>query len=75
VYGTGTSPSLVADFNLVVPARSPEGAPHGLERFQMVLGMRNLLDTEWATPAGLEHRQAAIQQDGRTVSVELRYRF
>jgi hypothetical protein len=37
--------------------------------------LNNLFDASFATPAGVEHRQAAIAQDGRTVSAELRYRF
>jgi hypothetical protein len=36
----------------------------------------NLFDRTWATPGGLEHRQAAIVQDGRRwlVSVDWKVR-
>jgi len=37
--------------------------------------VENVLNTAWATPGGLEHRQAMIYQDGRTWSVQLQYRL
>ncbi|MES2178337.1 MAG: TonB-dependent receptor [Gemmatimonadota bacterium] len=44
---------------------------------QLEVGIRavNLFDTYYATPGGLEHRQMAIAQAGRTVSVRLSWRF
>jgi iron complex outermembrane receptor protein len=35
----------------------------------------NLLNKRYAEPAGFEHRQASIPQDGRTAQLELTYRF
>jgi hypothetical protein len=37
--------------------------------------LRNALDTEYAKPGGWEHRQAALAQDGRTLGVEVQWRF
>ena len=44
-------------------------------RLELSLRVNNVLDATYATPGGVEHRQAAITQDGRNLSVELRYRF
>jgi iron complex outermembrane receptor protein len=41
----------------------------------LTLGLRNLLDQEYADPAGNEHMQDVIPQDGRTWFVTLRHRF
>lgn len=38
-------------------------------------GIYNLLDEDYGHPAGSEHRQAVIQQDGRAFRVKLTYRF
>jgi iron complex outermembrane receptor protein len=41
------------------------------------VGMRvtNLFDVRYASPAGIEHRQTAIPQDGRAISFDLSWRF
>ena len=38
-------------------------------------GIYNLFDTEYADPAGPEHRQSRIMQDGRSFRVKCTYRF
>ncbi len=73
--GTETDPAFISDLHLLVPARSSAAARGPLERLELSLRLNNLFDASFATPAGVEHRQAAIAQDGRTVSAELRYRF
>jgi outer membrane receptor protein involved in Fe transport len=75
VYGTATDPSLVSDLHLLIPAQNPARPVRNIDRLQLSLRVNNLFDASWATPGGVEHRQAAIQQDGRTLSAELRYRF
>jgi len=48
------------------------GADHRILRgSRLSLQVRNLFDEAYATPAGFEHRQAAIAQDGRSVFVTL----
>jgi iron complex outermembrane receptor protein len=42
-------------------------------RLELSLVARNLFDTHYATPAGYEHRQDAIAQDGRTFAIKLHY--
>jgi iron complex outermembrane receptor protein len=75
VYGTSTDPSMVTDLHLLVPAHTPARSARSLDRLQLSLRVSNLFDASWATPGGVEHRQAAIVQDGRTVSAEVRCRF
>jgi iron complex outermembrane receptor protein len=50
---------------------------HGLtdSRLQLSFRVNNILNTAYATPGGVEHLQAAIAQDRRNVSAELRYQF
>jgi outer membrane receptor protein involved in Fe transport len=64
--GTETDPAFVSDLHLLLPRRG---------RFEVSLRLNNVFDATYATPGGPEHRQAAIAQDGRTLSAELRYRF
>lgn len=73
--GTETDPAFLTDLHLLVPSRTVGGVDGALDRLELSLRLNNLFDTEFATPGGVEHRQAAILQDGRTVSAELRYRF
>ncbi|MFA6111148.1 MAG: TonB-dependent receptor [Candidatus Latescibacterota bacterium] len=46
-----------------------------LGRVRVAVSVRNLLNTRYAYPGGLEHLQPAIEQDGRTWSVDLGYVF
>jgi outer membrane receptor for ferric coprogen and ferric-rhodotorulic acid len=46
-----------------------------MQRLELSLRLNNVFDATFATPGGVEHRQAAIVQDGRNLSAELRYRF
>ena len=72
--GTETDDAFVTDVHVSVPAR--QANVHGmLQRLSLSLRLNNVFDASFATPAGVEHRQAAIVQDGRNLSAELRYRF
>ncbi|HUQ14495.1 MAG TPA: TonB-dependent receptor [Gemmatimonadales bacterium] len=74
LVGTETDPAIISDVHLLVPA-PPAAAGSLLQRLELSLRLNNVFDASFATPGGVEHRQAAIAQDGRTVSAELRYRF
>lgn len=50
---------------LRLSTRTGDSACPWLERMQLALQISNLLDTTYQTPAGLEHEQAAITQNGR----------
>lgn len=68
VQDSSTDPSLVVDLNLGITHRvSP------LQSLEVMGRVNNLFDTRYSTPGGIEHQQAEIRQDGRNVSVELRY--
>lgn len=72
--GTETDAAVLSDLHLLVPARTAT-ARGVLQRLELSLRLNNLFDASFATPGGVEHRQAAIRQDGRNLSAELRYRF
>lgn len=72
--GTETDPAFVTDLHLLYPGRGSGGSSVS-SRVEASLKLHNLFDATYATPGGPEHRQAAIVQDGRSVSAELRYRF
>jgi outer membrane receptor protein involved in Fe transport len=74
LVGTQTDAVFVSDLHLLVPAR-PTAARGVLQRLELSFRLNNLFDASFATPGGVEHRQAAILQDGRNLSAELRYRF
>jgi iron complex outermembrane receptor protein len=46
-----------------------------LPRTALSFGVYNLFDREFGDPAGEEHTQDVIPQDGRTYRVQVRYRF
>jgi iron complex outermembrane receptor protein len=73
--GTETDPVFVSDLHLLVPARSSAAARGPLDRLELSLRLNNVFNASFATPGGVEHRQAAIAQDPRTAWAELRYRF
>jgi len=73
--GTETDPAFISDLHFLLPARSATSRRGPIDRLELSLRINNLFDASYATPGGVEHRQAAIAQDGRTVSAELRYRF
>jgi outer membrane receptor for ferrienterochelin and colicins len=79
VYDTWTSDFALADvYVALMPAllrRRPRGASVASEPFEVTLRVNNLFDARYATPGGVEHRQAAIVQDGRSVRVQARMRF
>lgn len=74
VYGTSTDPFLLATLTLTATPRVLQRS-HATERLTLALRVANLFDASYATPGGVEHRQPAIPQDGRSVLAELRYRF
>ena len=43
--------------------------------FDVSTSLYNLFDKRYADPAGIEHRQTSIPQDGRSFRVKLTYRF
>jgi iron complex outermembrane receptor protein len=58
VYGTESPSYCVTDLNLTSKP---------LSGFSISLAVRNLFDRRYATPGGFEHRQATIEQDGRSI--------
>ena len=72
VYGTRTGAYVLGGMYLWF---SPLGGTPADGRLQLSLKVNNLFNATYATPGGLEHLQPAIEQDGRTVAGELRYRF
>jgi iron complex outermembrane receptor protein len=62
--GTETRPWMLA--NATVSAHLKGG-------LKAVAEVRNAFDITYAVPAGIEHRQAAIEQDGRTFAFRLVY--
>jgi outer membrane receptor for ferrienterochelin and colicin len=44
-------------------------------RLDLVGAARNIFDAHWGDPGSAEHLQDIIEQDGRTVSIGLRWRF
>ena len=76
VQDTWTDPSTVVDLTVgYLPRASRSGLGRLLDRTRLTLSVRNLFDADYATPAGFEHLQPAIQQDGRLVRAELRLSF
>jgi len=72
VYGTRTRAYALGSAYLWFTPQGGRAADRGL---QLSLRVNNLFGTTYATPGGLEHLQPAIEQDGRNVSAEVRYRF
>lgn len=67
VYGSTTDPFVVVHAFLRVNRIA------GL--VDVGLAVRDLFDTRYAYPGGLEHRQAAIVQDGRTIDLRMAVRW
>lgn len=66
-----TDPYLLGNLRLIArPSRS--GRCAGLS---LTATVDNLLDTRYQTPGGTEHRQAAIEQDGRCWRLGVQYGF
>jgi outer membrane receptor protein involved in Fe transport len=72
VYGTRTGAYALGSAYLWF---TPQGGGTDDRGLQLSLRVNNLFGTTYATPGGLEHLQPAIEQDGRNVSAEVRYRF
>jgi outer membrane receptor protein involved in Fe transport len=72
--GTRTDDYILANLHLVVAP--PSGSRLGLlDNAELSIRVTNVFGTTYATPGGVHLRQAAIQQDGRNLLAELRYRF
>lgn len=78
VYDTWTSSYALADLHV---AFTPRFLRHSLDKandsdpLEFSVRVSNLFNTTYATPGGVEHRQPAIQQDGRSVRVQARIGF
>ena len=78
VYGTETGPYVWTGLHLAIGPSLDAGRSDRLsllQRWTLSLVVRNLLNTRYALPGGFEHLQDAIEQDGRTVSLQLRARW
>ena len=71
VADTWTDGFFLADLNI---GFTPAGTG-ALSHLELSVRTRNLFGTRYSTPGGIEHLQPAIEQDGRTMLAELRYRF
>ena len=60
----------VLDSPLSLGASTSSGNQTGLS---VSLSVKNLLDTDYATPGGLEHEQPGIAQDGRSATLRIEY--
>jgi len=67
VYGTTLPAYFMANLNF--------RAKSLFDHFDFDLMIRNVLNTSYQTPGGIEHRQAGITQDGRNVGIRLGYSF
>ena len=45
------------------------------KNFDLSISVYNLFDKHYVDPAGFEHREISIPQDGRTAQLQLTYRF
>lgn len=70
VYETETDAYLLADLHL-----STQPLSGALSNLRLALNVRNLFDSNYATPGGLEHLQPAIAQNGRNALLELVYSY
>ena len=76
VQGTLTGDAFVSDLHFTLTPWAPHaGRRRGLEGAELSIGVRNLFDADYATPGGIEHRQAAIVQDGRTFTARVGWHF
>lgn len=73
VYRTKTDPFLLT--NLRLATVSEKKRRHPLAQLQLALAVNNLFNVAYQTPGGLEHRQAAITQNGRNYQITVKYRF
>lgn len=64
IHGTRTDAFLLANGRLAFALS---------DRLELSVAVRNLFDREYATPAGFEHVQHAIPQDGSTFTFKLHY--
>jgi outer membrane receptor for ferrienterochelin and colicins len=69
VFGRKTEPFLLTD--VTVSARRPSARNGSLgslySAVRVSLSVHNLFDVRYSTPGGIEHRQPAIRQNGRSI--------
>ena len=77
MLGTKTDAYFLMNMRLAIaPAAHGFGQVGRMsDHLQLSLTIRNLLDTDYAKPGGLEHLQPAIPQDGRNYLLRLDYRL
>jgi iron complex outermembrane receptor protein len=78
VVGTRTEPFLVTNLNILTRPFGRTGIRGGtgvLEGFDIGLRVTNLFDKRYAYPAGTEHLQTGIEQDGRAFAFRVGYEF
>jgi iron complex outermembrane receptor protein len=75
VQGAPTDPFFLANVRVAVhmPSHRAETPPGWLERMQFSLLVRNLFNTQYATPGGFEHLQSSIRQDRRNFLLSLAF--
>jgi outer membrane receptor for ferrienterochelin and colicins len=67
VYNTSTDPFFIANVHVKID--------HILGCFEASAGIKNLFNTTYSYPGGVEHLQPSIVQDGRTFTVHVGARF
>ncbi|TMG79773.1 MAG: TonB-dependent receptor [Betaproteobacteria bacterium] len=72
--GPVTPPFARSDLNVGFAAAS-RAVPRWLRETDASVRISNLFDRTYFTPGGIEHRQAAIAQPGRTLMVRFDSRF
>ncbi len=75
VYDNETPPVLLTNINVHLRPRAEGGTFIGqfLNHLRCSFLVRNLFNASYETPGSLDHRQAAILQNGRNVSLKLEY--
>ncbi|MBI5215311.1 MAG: TonB-dependent receptor [Ignavibacteriae bacterium] len=75
VNRTTTDPFIIANLNIHAKAgtKAESGIGKLLNNIECSLLVENIFNTSYATPGGIEHRQDAIPQDGRTFLFRIGY--
>lgn len=72
VRGTRTGSYFLTNVRFVVDSSLGNSTAFS-NQLTLSLTVRNLFDTDYSTPAGLEHEQPDIRQDGRGLTLRLEY--
>lgn len=77
VYQTSTPSYFLMNFTIAALPLTQDPTPysHLDDHFELVVGVRNLLNTSYGTPGGVEHIQPILWQNGRNYFVRLRVGF